>query len=118
MQAIRGAITVDSNDSKEIAANTTELFGEICRINKLEECELVSLIISLTPDLTKYNPATALRDNGMLISTPLFCVQEPFVEGMLPLCIRILVLTNQKLKEPVHVYLKKARSLRPDLVGK
>ncbi|MOA63543.1 Chorismate mutase AroH [compost metagenome] len=48
---------------------------------------------------------------------PLMCSLEVPVAGSLPLCIRLMVMTNTEKKqdEIVHVYLKEAMRLRPDL---
>jgi hypothetical protein len=62
-------------------------------------------------------PARAAREMGWM-HTPLLCMQEMAVVGSLPRCIRVLVLWNtERPPDQVrHVYLGKARALRPDLV--
>ncbi len=117
MIAIRGAITVDKNTKEDILSKTTELFREIIEKNALIEDDVISITFSSTKDLTKVYPARAVRDMGWT-STPLFCVQEMYVEDSLEMVIRALVLMDKEgvNKEDVrHIYLGGAKSLRPDL---
>lgn len=78
---------------------------------------IVSIIFSLTADLTAANPATALRRHGY-VETPLFCTQEAQVDGGMPRMLRVL-LTFESLEHRrlVPIYLDGAESLRPDLQG-
>ncbi len=114
--AIRGAISVDANDPEQIAEATHELLGEIVERNSLEIDEVVSVLFTLTPDLTKAFPALAAREMGW-VDVPLVCAAEIPVPGSLPLCLRALV--HVELRAPrrldTHVYLRKAVVLRPDL---
>lgn len=114
--AIRGAISVEANDSNQIAQATRELLGEIVERNSLETDEVVSVLFTLTPDLTKAFPALAAREMGWA-DVPLLCAAEIPVPGSLPLCLRTLV--HVELRAPrrldTHVYLRKAVVLRPDL---
>lgn len=117
--AIRGAISVDENDPRQIAEATRELLGEIVERNSLETDEVVSVLFTLTPDLTSAFPALAARAMGW-VDVPLLCAAEIPVPGSLALCLRTLV--QVELRAPrrldTHVYLGKAVVLRPDLAMK
>ena len=91
-----------------------QLYCEILTQNAIQENDIVSVLFSVTNDLTAMNPATALRKAGLAQSVPLFSSAEPFIEGYLPSVIRIL-LTYYGNADPVHVYLNGAEVLRPDL---
>ncbi|MDO5714462.1 MAG: chorismate mutase [Tissierellia bacterium] len=112
MKAIRGAITISNNVESEIVKQTEYLFQELVKRNHLKEESIVSVICSCTKDITAAYPGIAIRNLGF--NVPVLCVQEQFVEGSLPLCIRILIHTISP-SNPSHVYVGKARSLRPDL---
>ncbi|SES67081.1 chorismate mutase [Anaerobranca gottschalkii] len=113
MKAIRGATTVEINREEDIKLRTIELMERIIKLNSLEIEDIISIIFSVTEDLTAFNPATAFRERfGGDI--PLFCVQEAKFQGSLKYCIRVLIHCN---KENVkHCYLHNAQNLRPDLV--
>lgn len=116
MRAIRGAITVESNNPEEILAATKELLGEISRENP-EACrDMVSMIFTTTPDLDAAFPAKAARLMG-ITNVPLMCMSEIPVRGALEKCIRALIYVNTDLglDDIHHVYLKGATVLRPDL---
>jgi len=49
--ALRGAITVDRNDTDEIILRTKELLAEIIQKNDLDHDQLVSIIFTATIDL-------------------------------------------------------------------
>lgn len=114
--AIRGAISVEENDPRQIAEATKELLGEIIARNSLETDEVVSVLFTLTSDLTAAFPALAARDMGW-IDVPLLCAAEIPVPGSLDKCLRTLV--HVELRAPrrldTHVYLRKAVVLRPDI---
>ena len=66
------------------------LVTEILRANGIAENHIVSIIFSLTQDLTAMNPATGLRRVGFA-ATPLFCTQEAHIAGGMPRVIRALL---------------------------
>jgi chorismate mutase len=86
--------------------------------NCIAEPDLVSVIFTATPDLDAAYPAAAARQLGWT-GAALMCVQEMAVPGSLPRCIRVLIHwnTERSLGELRHIYLREARSLRPDLAG-
>ena len=114
-KAVRGAIQVADNAAEEIGAAAVRLVTEVLRVNGIAENEIVSIIFSVTDDLTVANPAAALRTVGFR-DTPLFCVQEARVDGGLPRAIRVLLTWETAARRsPRPVYLEGARVLRPDL---
>jgi chorismate mutase len=114
-RAVRGAIQVRENTRAAIEDAAVRLLGELLRANSLAEDGIISVIFSLTGDLTTGNPATGLRRAGFA-SVPLFCAQEPRLEGAMPKVIRALVTFNAiDVQSPVPIYLDGAEALRPDL---
>ena len=119
VRGVRGAITVNDNTQPEILAATRELLGEIIAKNHLEDfSEIVSAVLTTTPDVMASFPAEAARELGMC-QVPLLCASEIAVPGAVPRVIRILlhVNTDKKQCEMVHVYLRDAKKLRKDLSG-
>jgi chorismate mutase len=117
-RAVRGAIQVADNSASAIEAAGARLAGEILRLNRISEDHIVSILFSVTEDLTAANPATGLRRAGFT-ATPLFCTQEARIDGALPRVVRALVTYDSPDgASPVPVYLDGAEGLRPDLAGK
>lgn len=121
--SIRGATTVTENTVEKIIERSVELIKEIVKKNGLSnngDLEATDILISTTADLTAAYPAKAVRESGLLSNTPLFSMQEPTIDGALPMCIRFMVrVANYGGKiVPHHVYLHEAAKLRPDLAGK
>ena len=116
-RGIRGATGVDINDAVAIITATRELLERIVAANDLLVEDVISVIFTATPDLDAAYPARAAREMGWM-NTPLLCMQEMVVAGSLPRCIRVLVLWNTDLSpdQVQHVYLGRARALRPDLL--
>jgi chorismate mutase len=117
IRAVRGATTVDRDAAAEIREATRELLGEIVRRNALAVDDVVSAFFTVTPDLTAEFPARAARELGWA-DVPLLCTMEIPVPGALARCIRVLlhVESARPRDEIAHVYLRDARSLRPDLL--
>ncbi|MCL6432006.1 MAG: chorismate mutase [Anaerolineae bacterium] len=116
-RGVRGATTVERNDADAILEATRELLVALIEANGLAPEDVASAIFSVTPDLTAAYPARAARDLGWS-QVPLLDVQEAAVSGGLPRCVRVLLHwnTDKPASEIVHVYLRGARALRPDLV--
>ena len=115
-RGIRGATSVDTNDENSIIAATRELLQRIVAANDLSVADVSSVIFTATPDLDAVYPARVAREMGW-VNIPLLCMQDMAVEGSLSRCIRVLVLWNTDLspEQIRHVYLGRARTLRPDL---
>ena len=113
LYGIRGAIcTQDTVD--DIVKNTSLLYSTILEKNDISETDIVSIQFTTTPDLTKLNPAAALRKSGYASDVPLFCSLEPVFENSLKNVIRCLILAYSQEKGN-SVYLNGAEVLRPDL---
>jgi monofunctional chorismate mutase len=115
VKAVRGAITVRENSAEAIREASRRLLLELLQCNRVVMRRILSLVFSVTRDLTRLNPAGVARELG-LTDTPLFCVQEADIEGALPRVIRVLITYSApRGRAPVPVYLEGARGLRPDL---
>ncbi|MCA9118362.1 MAG: chorismate mutase [Planctomycetaceae bacterium] len=119
VRGIRGAITVDEDDAQQIQAATRELLEALLQANDISPDgydEIVSAVFTTTPDLTSTFPAEAARSLGMK-QVPLLCASEINVQSGMPRCVRVLLHLNTERRqaEMVHVYLREARKLRPDV---
>jgi chorismate mutase len=116
VRAIRGAVQVEENSASAIATGTKELLSEILRANALEVTQIISVLLTATPDLNAAFPAAAAREVGFE-STPLLCAVEIDVPGALPRVVRAMVTveTEQSLPEITHIYLGGAKALRRDI---
>jgi chorismate mutase len=116
-RGIRGAISVDADDSRAIATATKRLLAEILLRNDVRLDDIASVLFTLTPDLHASFPALAAREMGWAY-VPMLHAVEVDVPGALGRCIRVLmhVNTRRSLEEIEHVYLDKAVALRPDLL--
>lgn len=117
VRGVRGAITVEHNEEKEILEATNELLNQIILENGIVPDEIASVFVTVTEDLTATFPARAIRQMEGWELVPLMCSVEIPVEGALPRCIRLMVMINteKKQNEVKHVYLRDAMRLRPDL---
>lgn len=117
LHALRGAISVPSDEAGEILAATTELMQEIIARNLLVPDRVVSCIFTATDDLTAEFPAVAARALGFE-RVPLLCAREIPVPGSLRRVIRVLIhYYARDDHEPRHVYLREAATLRADLLA-
>jgi chorismate mutase len=114
-RGIRGATTVDANETDAILSATRELLEAIVFANGLRPEDIVSAFFTTTPDLNAAFPAQAARELGWQ-DTALMCSHEMNVPDALPKCVRVLIHwnTDKRQDEIVHVYLKNAATLRPD----
>jgi chorismate mutase len=117
VRAIRGATTVERDEAALVRSATRELMEQIIARNELEACRVISVIFTVTADLTSEFPAHAARALGW-VDVPLLCTMEIPVPGALPRCIRVLLhVESERDRDGIaHVYLHEARALRPDLV--
>lgn len=114
-RGMRGATTAEANTREAILEATRELLEHLIKANGLHPDDIASVIFSTTPDLNAEFPAVAARELGWL-DTALFCTHEMAVPGSLSRCIRVLIHwnTTRRASEIVHVYLREARTLRPE----
>jgi chorismate mutase len=113
--AIRGATTVDDDEASAIRDATAALLRRIVALNDLRTDEIISALFTVTPDLRSAFPAHAARELGWT-DVALLCTMEIPVPGAIARCIRVLlhVDTATPRKRLRHVYLRGARSLRPE----
>lgn len=117
VRGIRGATSTPADTRETILEVTRELLGEMLRANQIVDFdEIVSILFTTTPDLTATFPAEAARELGMN-QVPLLCASEIDVPGRLPRCVRVLLHVNsdKPARDIVHVYLREAKTLRPDM---
>lgn len=83
--------------------------------NGVQPDDVAAVIFTTSPDLNADFPALAARQMGWT-DVALLCGHEMAVPGSLAACLRILLLVNTEKRsdEIVHVYLRGARVLRPD----
>ncbi len=112
MKIIRGAITIENDTVEEINKASCYLMTEILKVNEILEDDIISITTTATKDITAAYPGPGIRKAG--VDVPIICVQEQYVVGSLEKCIRFVVTVNT-CKNVSHVYVGKARSLRPDL---
>lgn len=117
LRGIRGAATVEENSQEEIWSAAQELVTKIVSDNQLSVESIGAIIFSSTKDLTAAFPSAGVRKLPIFKFVPLFDAQETDIEGSLPMCLRVLILADveKNLSEVCHVYLGKAKNLRPDL---
>ena len=115
-RGIRGATTAETNTAEAILTATRELLSLIIGANDLKVEDVASAIFTTTPDLTAAFPAKAAREMGWR-DVALLDAQEIPVRGSLERCIRVLIHwnTEKRQDEVVHVYIKGAKALRPDI---
>ncbi len=115
-RGVRGATVAEANTSEDILTAARQLLALMIRLNGIESEDVSSAIFTVTTDLDAEFPAFAARQLGW-IHVPLLCSYEINVPGSLRSCIRILVNWNtpKTQSEVIHVYIKEAKSLRPDL---
>jgi chorismate mutase len=115
-RGVRGATTVENDDPDAILSATRELLQEMIRINGIDEEAVASVIFTTTPDLTAAFPAQAARGIGWHRTALLGCQEMDNPNG-LPRCVRVLIHwnTEKTLDQILHVYMRGAEKLRPDL---
>ena len=115
-RGVRGATTADANTSEEILKTTRQLLALMIRQNGIDPEDVASAIFTVTHDLDAEFPALAARQLGWL-NVALMCGYELSVPGSLGRCVRVLLHwnTEKAADEIVHVYIKDAAQLRPDL---
>ena len=115
-RGVRGATTAEENTREAILKATRELLALMIRRNDIWPGDVASAIFTTTPDLDAEFPALAARQLGWM-HVALMCGYELGVPGALGRCVRILLHwnTEKSADEIVHVYIKGASKLRPDL---
>ncbi|AEX86452.1 monofunctional chorismate mutase, clade 1 [Marinitoga piezophila KA3] len=109
---IRGATSIENNTKEEIISRTIELYTQIIEKNNIKR--IISIFCSVTPDITAYNPITAIRENFKLDNVALFTLQEAVFENSPKAIIRLLIHCEGDTQN--FVYLHKAKDLRKDII--
>lgn len=119
VRAIRGATTAEANTKEAIFEASIELLSKIEEKNDLKNTDAISIIFTVTSDLTAVFPAATVRKMG-ITNVPLLDMAAPDIDGSLKRCIRVMIHINtDKTKDEIkHVYLRGASVLRPDLAEK
>lgn len=115
-RGVRGATTAAENTRETILAATRELLLLLIEQNGIRVDDVASAIFTTSIDLNAEFPALAARELGWS-DTALLCGHEMQVPGSLERCIRILIHwnTTRTAAEIVHVYIRGAENLRPEL---
>lgn len=116
VRAIRGAIQVDADDRDAILDATAELVTAVMTRNDLTPDDVISVLFTVTPDLTAEFPALAARKLGFH-AVPLMCAMEIPVAHAMARVVRLMahVDTDRPRAEIQHVYLRGAVALRRDI---
>ncbi len=118
---IRGA-TGAENTKESVIQNVGQMFSQLAKENNLKSEDIVSIQFTITSDLNQMNPAAALRRGNPPIDVsrvPLFCSQEPEIEGSPEKMIRVLITTYlEDDAKVVPVYINGGEKLRPDFAKK
>lgn len=107
---------VTANTKKDILAATKELLNDMIASNKIDTEAVACAFFTVTADLNAEFPALAARQIGWT-GVPLMCAREVDVPNSLQSCIRILILfnTDKNPEDIVHVYIRGAEALRPEI---
>lgn len=118
---IRGA-TGAENTKESVIQNVGQMFSQLAKENNLKSEDIVCIQFTITADLNQMNPAAALRRGNPPIDVsrvPLFCSQEPEIEGSPEKMIRVLITTYlEDDAKVVPVYINGGEKLRPDFAKK
>jgi chorismate mutase len=116
VRAARGAIKVAEDTSPCVLAATERLVDAMLERNEATGDDLISMLFTVTDDISSVFPAEAARRMGLGL-VPLMCAREIPVAGSMPLVVRVLMHlhTDRSQNEMEAVYLDGAESLRGDL---
>ena len=116
VRAIRGAVQVDADSRDAILEGTAELVTAVMTRNDLTPDDVISVLFTVTPDLTAEFPALAARKLGFH-AVPLMCATEIPVDRAMPRVVRLMahVETERPRGQIQHVYLRGAAGLRLDI---
>ena len=107
---------VEADERDLILEGTAELMNEVMVRNDLVPDDVISVLFTVTPDLTAEFPALAARKLGFH-DVPLICATEIPVPGAMPRVVRLMahVDTDRSRSAVQHVYLRGAAALRLDI---
>ncbi len=111
--ALRGATTIERDEPSRVREATRELLERLVADNNIAPADIISVVFTVSNDITSEFPARAARDMGW-VDVPLLCATEIPVQGAVPHCIRVLI--HLESANPRHalrsVYLRGAAHLR------
>ena len=104
----------EANSREAILGATKDLLQELVRANDLHVEDVACAFFTTTRDLNAEFPAVGAREMGWT-QVALLCGHEMDVPGAMSSVIRVMLVVNTEKRqdEIVHVYLKEARRLRP-----
>jgi chorismate mutase len=104
-------VTEDARDP--IMEAVGELVTEMLAANEIDPADVISMILTSTPDLVSCYPATAARLAG-LEDVPLLSATEVAVPGAMPRVVRVMAhVESQRARSQIqHVYLRGTEGLR------
>ena len=113
VRGIRGATRLERDDAVEMEEAVAELVTAMLEANNLTSDEVISVVLTATPDLHSAFPARAVRRMGWS-DVPLLCAQEIDVTGAMDKVVRVLVHADAAIprSQVSHVYLRGTESLR------
>lgn len=116
VRAIRGATQLEVDDAAHLVERVGELLSALLDRNGLVPDDVISMLLTATPDLTSEFPAVAARRVGLL-GVPLICASEIAVVGALPRTVRVMAHVETALARAAicHVYLHGAVALTTNL---
>jgi len=120
IRAIRGATIIDENTKIDIVQKTKEMLSKMICENDISVSDIISIVFSVTDDITACPPAVAARSLG-ITEAGLMCVSEmkSDSEAGIPMCVRALMTVQLGISQQsiTHIYVNGAEILRPDLAG-
>jgi chorismate mutase len=116
VRALRGATTLDTDAPDHVRERVKALMAALYDRNGLDNDQVISVLVTATPDVSSFHPSTAVREFG-LDDVPIIGAQELPIEGSLPRCVRLMLHleTDRPRSQLRHVFLEGAVVLRPDL---
>ena len=104
------------DEAGHLLERTAELMSTVLERNELEPDDVISILLTATPDLRSAFPAAAVRELG-ITNVPMMCAQEIDVEGAMPRVVRLMahVETARPRDRIRHVYLHGTSVLRDDI---
>ena len=113
VRAVRGATQAAADQREPIMEAVGELVTEMLAANDIDPADVISMILTSTPDLVSVYPATAARLAGME-DVPLLSATEVAVPGTMPRVVRVMahVESPRSRADIVHVYLRGTEGLR------
>ncbi|WP_106537310.1 chorismate mutase [Haloactinopolyspora alba] len=116
VRAVRGATQLDVDEAEHLLSRTAELMRAVLDRNSLVADDVVSIILTATPDLRSAFPAAAVRAIG-ITDVPMICAKEIDVAGAMPRVVRLMAhIESDRPRDQVrHVYLHGTNVLRDDI---